>query len=299
MTTTAEYPLRTGRIRRAGALVKAPRVVIAAVLWLVMIEALPGLAAWVVLAIVLAGTVAAVVAEPVVVRLLWWARRPSTPIAVPGDPQVRVLVTRRLVGGIGQAGRRHLVAPVAWVGMADLPELLCATRRRQLVASGAFDVAYQWFTWPWQVLAALVGSLARGVARLPLVGFAWRVRLVVAGIAVWQTLAAGQYPATVGILVVMGLTYLLPWTTAHEERLIRHALAGDARPVATSAVRRPEARRGQPASVGRRACARAARGTSEPCGQRRSSAQVFSCGGEGSRGRAHGVRTTGRKGFPS
>ena len=170
---------------------------------------------------------------------------------------------------------------------------------RPAVASGAFDVAYPWFTWPWHVLAALVGGFARGLARLPLIGFAWRIRLVVAGIAVWQTLAAGQYPATVGILVVIGLTYLLPSTIAHEERLIRQALAGDARPVATSAVRRPEARRGKRASVGRRACARAARGTSEPCGQRRWPAQVVSCGGEGGRGRAHGVRTPRRKGFPS
>lgn len=299
MTTTAEYPLRTGRLRRAGALVKVPRSVIAAFLWLVLIEALSGLAAWVVLVVVLGGSVAAVVAEPVVVRLLWWARRPSTPIGVPGDPQVRVLVSRRgLGGGIGPAGRRHLVGPVAWVGRADLPELLGAARRRQLVASGVFDVAYQWFTWPWQVLAAFGGGVARGLVRLPLIGLAWRVRFVVAGIAVWQTLAAGQYPAIVGILVVMGLTYLLPWTTAREERLIRHALAGEARPVATSAVRRPAARPGMRASVGRRACARTSR-TSEPCGQRWWPARVVSCGGEGSRGRAHGVRTTGRKGFPS
>lgn len=300
MTTTAEYPLRTGRLRRAGALVKVPRVVIAAVLWLVLIETLSGFVAWAVLVVVLGGTVAAVVAEPVIVRLLWVARRPSTPIAVPGDPQVRVLVTRRgLGGGIGPTGRRHLVVPAAWVGREDLPELLGAARRRQLVATGAFDVAYQWFTWPWQVLAAFGGGFARGVARLSLVGFAWRVRFVVVGIAVWQTLAAGQYPATVGIVVVMGLTYLLPWTTAREEHLIRQSLAGGAPPVATSDVRRPEARRGQRASVGRRACARASRGTSEPCGQRRWPARVVSCGGEASRGRTHGVRTTGKKGFPS
>ena len=299
MTTTAEHPLRTGRLRRAGALVKVPRVLIAAVLWLVLIEALPGLAAWAVLVGVLGGTVAAVVAEPLVVRLLWWARRPSTPIGVPGDPQVRVLVTRRgLGGGIGPAGRCHLVVPVAWVCRADLPELLATARRRQLVASGVFDVAYQWFTWPWQVLAAFGGGFARGVARLPLIGFAWRIRFVVAGIAVWQTLAAGQYPATVGILVVMGLTYLLPWTTAHEEHLIRHSLASEAPPVATSAVHRTAARPGMRASVRRRACARTSR-TSESCGQRRWPARVVSCGGVGSRGRAHGVRTTRRKGFPS
>jgi len=55
-------------------------MVIAALLWLVLIETLPGFAGWVVLVVVLGGTVAAVVAEPLVVRLLWWARRPSSPL---------------------------------------------------------------------------------------------------------------------------------------------------------------------------------------------------------------------------
>jgi len=65
---------------------KLPRVVIAAVVWLLVIEALPGPAAWSALAIVVVGTVAGVVAEPVIIRLVWCARRPSTPLAVPGDP---------------------------------------------------------------------------------------------------------------------------------------------------------------------------------------------------------------------
>ena len=210
MTTSIGCPLRSVRLRRAGALVKVPRVAIATLLWLVVIDALPGLAAWIVLVLVVGGTVAAIVAEPVVVRALWWATQPTPPIVMSGDSQLRVLVTTRPVEAIGQAGRRHLVIPVAWVGRADLPELLAMARRRQLVTAGSLDVAYQWFTWPWQVLAAFVGGFARGIARLPLVGFAWRIRLVVAGIAGWQSLGAGQYHATIGILVAVGLTYLLP-----------------------------------------------------------------------------------------
>ena len=155
-----------------------PRVVISAVVWLLVIEALPGPVAWGVLAVVVVGTVAAVVAEPVIVRLMWWARRPSNQLAVPGDSGVRSWVTGRQAAGIGQAGRRHLVVPATWIGRTDLPALLTRARQRQLVSAGRFDVAYQWFTWPWQLLAAMVGWFAHGITWLPLIGFAWRMRLV-------------------------------------------------------------------------------------------------------------------------
>lgn len=297
MTTTIGCPLRSVRLRRAGALVKVPRMAIAAVVWLMVIEASPGLGAWIVLLLLVGGTVAAIVAEPVVVRVLWWATKPTPPIVMSGDSQVRVLVTTRPVRGIEEAGRRHLIVPEAWVGRADLPELLAVARRRQLLTAGSLDVAYQWFTWPWQVLAAFVGGFAHGMARMPLAGFAWRIRPVVAGIAVWQTVIACQYHATVGVIVAVGLTYLLPWIARHEGRLLREALASDLRRVPTSAPERPGPRR-QRASVGRRACARAPRVAQQVCGQRRFAASAASCGGEGSRGRAHGVRT-GRKGLTS
>gem|GEM_PF-4556238 len=41
MTTSTEFPFRSGQLRRAGVLMKLPRVVIAAVVWLLVIEALP------------------------------------------------------------------------------------------------------------------------------------------------------------------------------------------------------------------------------------------------------------------
>ena len=304
MTTSTDYPLRNGPLRRAGVLMKLPRVLISAVVWLLVIEALPVPAAWGILAVVVVGTIAGVVAEPVIVRLVWWARRPSTPLAVPGDSGVRIWATGRQAAGIGHAGSRHLIVPATWIGRTDLPALLTRARQRQLVSAGRFDVAYQWFTWPWQLLAALVAGFAHGMARLPLIGFAWRIRLVVAVIALWQTVVAGQRAATVGIVVVMGLTYLLPWTRARYERLVSLALAdlerSSATPAAT-ATRRPVLLPVRPTAthVGRRPCTSARRRGIESCGQWRSPGRLVTCTGEGIRGRAHDPRTTGRKGSRS
>ena len=304
MTTSTNYPFRSGQLRRAGVLMRLPRVVISAVIWLLVIEVLPGPAGWGVLAVVLFGTVAGVVAEPAIVRLVWWARRPSTPLAVPGDPGVRIWVTGRQAARIGHAGRRHLIVPAAWIGRTDLPALLTRARQRQLVSAGRFDVAYQWFTWPWQLLAAMVGGFAHGITWLPLIGFAWRMRLVVAGIALWQTVVAGQHAATVGIVVVIGLTYLLPWTRARHERLVAQAVADLERlstTPAAPATRRPIVLPVRPTTthVGRRPCTAERRRGPEPCGQWRSPARLVTCRGEGIHWRAHDPRTTGRKGSRS
>lgn len=304
MTTSTDYPFRSGQLRRAGVLMKLPRVVISAVVWLLVIEALRGPAAWGLLAIVVVGTVAGVVAEPVIVRLVWWARRPSTPLAAPGDAGVRIWVTGRQAAGIGHAGSRHLIVPATWIGRTDLPALLTRARQRQLVSAGRFDVAYQWFTWPWQLLAALVAGFAHGMTWLPLIGFAWRMRMAVAGIAVWQTVVSGQHAATVGIVVVIGLTYLLPWTRARHERLVSKALADLERSSATpaaSATRRPVVLPVRPTAThaGRRPCNSERRRGLEPCGQWRSPSRLVTCTGEGIRGRAHDPRTTGRKGSRS
>ena len=301
MTTSTDYPFRSGQLRRAGVLMRLPRVVISAVVWLLAIEALPVPAAWGVLTVIVVGTVAGVVAEPVIVRLVWWARHTSTPLAVPGDPGVRVWATGRQAAGIGRAGRRHLVLPVAWIGRPDLPTLLTRARQRQLVSAGRFDVAYQWFTWPWQVLAASAAGFAHGMTRLPLIGVAWRLRIVVAGIAVWQTVVAGQRAATVGIFVVIGLTYLLPWTRARYERLVSQALADLERRSAKDAApatRHPVVLPVRPTAthVGRRSCTSARRRGIESCGQWRSPERLVTCTGEGIHGRAHDPRTSGRKG---
>lgn len=304
MTTSTDYPFRSGQLRQAGVLMRLPRVLISAVVWLLVIEALPVPAAWGVLAVVVVGTVAGVVSEPVIVRLVWWARRPSIPLAVPGDSGVRIWVTGRRAAGIGQAGRRHLVVPATWIGRSDLPALLTRARQRQVASAGRFDVAYQWFTWPWQVLGSFVNGFAHGACGLPLIGFAWQMRMAVACIAVWQTVVAGQHAATVGIFLVIGLTYLLPWTRARHERLVSQALADlerrSAAPAAP-ATRRPIVLPVRPTAThaGRRRCTSARRRGLEPCGQWRSPARLVTYTGDGSRGRAHNPRTTGRKGSRS
>nr|NLI49028.1 hypothetical protein [Propionibacterium sp.] len=302
MTTTTSHPLPTGQLRRAAALVKAPRVMIAAVLWLLLIESMPDFWGWGILAVVVCGTVAGVVAESMVVRLLWRARRPSVPLAIAGEPHVRVLVTRRQVDGVAHAGRRHLVVPLAWIRRTDLPVLLAWARRRQLMSAGRFEVAYLWFTWPWQVLGSFVGGIAHGVSKLPLIGFAWRVRVVVAGIAIWQSVAVGRISATIGIVVVIGLTYLLPWTTSHHEHLVRQALA-DLDPSwpapATLVTPRPAADPIRPAAAGHSPCTRRRTpGTTPSCGQLHPSPHLATCTAEGIRGQ-HISRTDRRKGSPS
>jgi len=297
MATSTDYLLRSGQLRRAGALVSAPRVAIAAILWLLLIEVLPVPAAWVALAVVVGGTICGVVGEPVIVRLLWWARRPPSPLEVPGDPQIQVLVTRRRVAGIGQAGRRYLIVPAAWVARTDLPALLAGARLRQLASAGRLEVAYQWFTWPLQVIGSFVGGFARAASRLPLIGVAWRARWMVAGIAVWQTVGAGHVPATVGIVVVMGFTYLLPWTRSHHERLVFRSLAELPRTSATPVVRRPAEPIVQPTAAGMAPGAtRSRQEISRPCGQWRSHQRLASCRGESQRGWPRDHRTTGRNG---
>ena len=143
------------------------------------------------------------------------------------------------------------------------------------------------------------------MTRLPLIGFAWRLRIAVVGIAVWQTVVAGQHAATVGIFLVIGLTYLLPWTRARFERLVSQALADLERRSAKDAApatRRPVVLPVRPTAthVGRRSCTSERRRHGlEPCGQWRSSARLVTCRGEGIHGRAHDPRTTGRKGSRS
>lgn len=302
MTTTTSHPRPTGHLRRAAALVKVPRVVIAAVLWLLLIESMPDFWGWGILVVVVCGTVAGVVAEPMVVRLLWWPRRPSLPLAIAGEPHVRVLVTRRQVVGVAHAGRRHLVVPLAWIRRTDLPALLAETRQRQLVSAGRFEVAYLWFTWPCQVLGSFLGGFAHGVSKLPLIGFAWRVRVVVAGTAVWQSVAAGRMSAAIGIVVVIGLTYLLPWTTSHHEHLVLQTLANLDRSwpaSATPVARRPAADPIRHAAAGHRPCTGRRTPGTPSCGLVYPSPHLATCTAEGIRGQAHISRTDRRKGSPS
>lgn len=214
---------RTRSLRRARLLVMTPRLVIAAVIWLLIGAALPWPGGWVLLGLLAVGTWAGVAHEPLMVRLLWGARTPQAPLPAPGG--VSVLVTRRRLAQVAVVGRRHLVVPEAWLSRSDLDAVLAAARRRQLVSAGRWDVAYRFVAAPWLGLADFATVFGQGVAVLPMVGFAWKIRPVVTAIAVVQAAQAQRYSAAVVVVLVIGLTYLLPWTLRHEATEVDRAAA--------------------------------------------------------------------------
>jgi len=211
-----------------------PRLLLGAVGWLVVGAAVPWPGGWLLVGVLVAGVVAAAVAEPLLVRLLWLARTPSTPIIVPGSPKVVVLVTwRRPVVAI--AGRSHLVVSAA----ADfrspgVRELLERASLQQRLAAGQLDVIYRWLAMPWLLVAALAGGIGSIVTRLPLVGFAWTLRPVVTMIAIAQSVADGRWTSALVITIVIGLTYLLPWTREHQQRVVEHTAASGVGPTRPS-----------------------------------------------------------------
>lgn len=223
------------KLRVAHLLVVVPRVVLSAVLWLMLIEAAHGIVAWAILTVLVIGMILSVVDESFMVRMLWWAQPTSSGVCNPVDPRVRVLTTTRRSPGIESAGRAHLVVPAGWVGLPAFVQLLEVASRRQQVAAGRFEVLYTWFTIVWRVPATFVNGFGHGVTRLSIFGFAWRVRLVITSIAVWQTVMAGQYVSAAWIVIMIGLTYLLPWTHTNEAHLVAQAL-GDQTSRVTAAV---------------------------------------------------------------
>jgi len=57
------------------------------------------------------------------------------------------------------------------------------------------------------------------------VGFAWKIRPVVTAIASVQAVQAQRYSAAVLVVLIIGLTYLLPWTLRHEATQVDRAVA--------------------------------------------------------------------------
>ncbi len=84
-------------------------------------------------------------------------------------------------------------------------------------AAEPFTVAYgtqmETPTWtiPWQLVRAVCSAIAKTVGWFPLTQFAWRIRFVVAAVAVAQAVADGRIAAGVVVAVFIALTYLAPW----------------------------------------------------------------------------------------
>lgn len=150
-----------------------------------------------------------------------------------GPPLVEVRVVAHPSWAPGGFGRRTLLASdqmiialrrgnlsldeavallVAGVGMAHSP----INRWDGLIAA---------LTLPWLPLRAIFGGIAQAMQLVPLVWFAWRIRVVVIGIAIWQQAAAGRIWLTAGVATVGAISYLAPLAASRLNRALQ--LAGD------------------------------------------------------------------------
>ena len=237
--TAARRPLtaRSGLLLKAAVVI--PDVIISSLLWLVIIAALPTAFG---LGLMLAGLTSAAVlaaglAEDTTVRLLYRARRATPhegtrlavpwPTAPPGlDPDgVRLRIVTH-GPPVGTAGCRHVLLRL------DVVDAYCANRvtAREvagLIAHGIgrlrhgqprFDQLCTVWTIPWDLIRGVPFAIGRRLAWIPLVQFAWRIRLVVGTMAVILETQAGRWPSPIVIAGFIALSYLLPCCRRAYER---------------------------------------------------------------------------------
>ncbi len=136
-----------------------------------------------------------------------------------GPPAVDLYVRDGEVGiCAGAAGRRSVVVSAGLLQAAQLGQLpanqaagvIATAVGRIRLGQTRFDVAVQFWTLPWQLLRAVALAMAKTVGLFPLTRFAWRIRFVVAAVAVAQSVADGRIAAGVVVAVFIALTYLAP-----------------------------------------------------------------------------------------
>jgi hypothetical protein len=232
-----------------GALIKTaaalPHLIIASLLWLVFIAALPptiGVGVTVLGAFVLV-LLAVGVAEGLAVRILCAARRPTPEEARRLEVPLRLVadwvdvsgLQLRVVGHgrpVDAAGRRQVLL-VQEVVDAYLAGQMTDRVMAALIGHGIgrlrwgrtrFDLACFLWTAPWDLIRGLIVGTGRHLARLPLGRFAWQTRILVGAIAVSLETQAGRWPSTFGIVAFIALTYLIPyWGCAWERHLAEQA----------------------------------------------------------------------------
>ena len=72
-----------------------------------------------------------------------------------------------------------------------------------------FDLLWTFWAIPWDLVRSLAHSIGRRLAWLPLVQFAWRIRIVVGTIAVILETQAGRWPLAIIIGAIIALSYVL------------------------------------------------------------------------------------------
>src|SRR5674476_1403705 len=136
-----------------------------------------------------------------------------------GPPAVELYARDGEVGiSAGAAGRRSVVVSDGLLRSAQLGELpadqtagvIAAAVGRIRLGQTRFDIAVEFWTIPWQLLRAVCGAIAETVGLLRLTQFAWRIRFVVAAVAVAQSVADGRIAEGLLVAVFIALTYLAP-----------------------------------------------------------------------------------------
>jgi len=232
-----------------GALIKTaaalPHLMIASLLWLVFITALPstiGVGVAVLGAFVLV-LLAVGVAEGLAVRILRAARRPTpeearrlvVPLRLVADwvdvsgIQLRVVAHGRPVDA---AGRRQILVAQEVVDAylagrmtdRDVAALIVHGIGRLRWGRTRFDLAGLLWTVPWDLIRGLAVGTGRLLAWVPLARFAWQTRVIVGAIAVVLETQAGRWPSALIIAAFIALTYLIPpWGRAWERHLAEQA----------------------------------------------------------------------------
>jgi hypothetical protein len=136
-----------------------------------------------------------------------------------GPPAVELYARDGEVGiSAGAAGRRSVVVSAGLLRSAQLGQLpadqtagvIAAAVGRIRLGQTRFDIAVEFWTIPWQLVRAVCLAIAKTVGLFPLTRFAWRIRFVIAAVAVAQSVADGRIAGGVVVAVFIALTYLVP-----------------------------------------------------------------------------------------
>jgi hypothetical protein len=136
-----------------------------------------------------------------------------------GPPAVDLYARDGEVGiSAGAAGRRSVVVSAGLLHAAQLGQLpadqatglITAAVARIRLGQTRFDIAAEFWTIPWQLVRAVCVAVAKTVGLFPLTRFAWRIRFVVATVAVAQSLPDSRIAGGVVVAVFIALTYLAP-----------------------------------------------------------------------------------------
>ena len=99
-----------------------------------------------------------------------------------------------------------------------------------------FDFVVEFWTIPWQLVRTVCLVIAQTVSLFPLTQFAWRIRFVVAAVAVAQAVTDGRIAAGMVLALFIALTHLAPrwqrqWDTRSQhdsDRFVAEHGLGDA-----------------------------------------------------------------------